>query len=126
MDIFLDTNFLVYCAKQKLDFAREIERIFPKSRLFLLSQVRDELRSLQKTEKGRSKETVELALQIADNLKSRGIISDKKSEGDSADDALAGFDNVNSIIATMDKELKERFKNAKILTIRQKRYLFLS
>jgi len=126
MDIFLDTNFLIYCAKQKLDFAREIERIFPKSRLFLLSSVRDELRSLFKTEKGRSKETVELALQIVDNLKSKGIISEKKSESDSADDALAGFDNVNSIIATMDKELKERFKNAKILTIRQKRYLFLS
>jgi len=126
MDIFLDTNFLVYCAKQKLDFTREIERIFPKSRLFLLSQVRDELRSLQKTEKGRSKETVELALQIVDNLKSKGAISEKKIESDSADDALAGFDNVNSIIATMDKELKERFKNAKILTIRQKRYLFLS
>ena len=126
MDIFLDTNFLVYCAKQKLDFTREIERIFPKSRLFLLSQVRDELRSLQKTEKGRSKETVELALQIVDNLNSKGAISEKKIESDSADDALAGFDNVNSIIATMDKELKERFKNAKILTIRQKRYLFLS
>ncbi len=126
MDIFLDTNFLIYCAKQKLDFAREIERIFPKSRLFLLSSVRDELRSLLKTEKGRSKETVELALQIVDNLKSKGIISEKKSESDSADDALVGFDNVNSIIATMDKELKERFKNAKILTIRQKRYLFLS
>jgi rRNA-processing protein FCF1 len=126
MDIFLDTNFLVYCAKQKLDFTREIERIFPKSRLFLLSSVKDELKNLLKTEKGRSKETVELALQIVDNLKSRKLITEKKSEGDNADDALVGFDNANSIIATMDKELKERFKNAKILTIRQKRYLFLS
>ena len=126
MDIFLDKNFLVYCAKQKIDFTREIERIFPKSRLFLLSAVRDELKNLIRTERGRSKEAVELALQIADNLRGKKLITEKKSQSVNADDALARFDNANSVIATMDKELKERFKNAKILTIRQKRYLFLS
>lgn len=126
MNIIPDTNFLIYCAKQKIDFVSEIERIFPKYRIILLNVVAEELKNLSKTEKGRTRETVELALQLLDNLKDKKLIIEKKLKFENADVALLEFDKAGNVIATLDKELKERFKNAKILTIRQKRYLFLS
>lgn len=126
MNIIPDTNFLIYCAKQRIDFVSEIERIFPKYRIILLNAVTEELKNLSKTERGRTRETIELALQLLSNLKSKRVINEKKSKFGNADEELIRFDKAGNVIATLDKELKERFKNAKILTIRQKRYLFLS
>jgi rRNA-processing protein FCF1 len=126
MNILLDTNFLIYCAKQKIDYLREIERLFPKYEVIVPSSVIGELESLLRREKGKSAATIKLVLALIENSVKKGNLKEIKTENHIADEALVEFDKKDNIIATVDKELKERFKNAKILTIRQKRYLFLN
>jgi rRNA-processing protein FCF1 len=126
MNILPDTNFLIYCAKQKIDFIREFERLFHTFRVYIIDAVYYELKNLSEKEKGKDKQYARLSIEIVKRLLEKGVILSSKSDLGEADDILLSFDNKENVIATSDKALKERFKNAQILTIRQKRYLFLS
>ena len=118
--IVLDTNFLIYVAKCKLDLEEELDRICEFTyKIVLPHQVIDELNELTSTGKGKDKEAAALALQISKDFEI------KKVTAKSADDAVLAL-SVGNVIATMDKELRKRFKNAKkgkILSIRQRKHL---
>ncbi len=113
MKILLDTNFLLYCAKQKIDYT-ELSGNF-----FVLTLVIEELQKLkEKARKKEDREAADLALQLLKNHKVKIL----KSKGD-ADQAIIEKSE-NCIVATMDRELKKKLKGrARILTIRGKKNL---
>lgn len=116
--IILDTNFLLAVSQFKVDIFSEIERIchFPYE-LYILDKSIDEINRIINTPKKKDKAAAKLALAL---IKDR--IKILKSEGNFVDDILVSIADDNTIIATQDKELKQRIKT-KIITIKQKKYL---
>ena len=107
--IILDTNFLLYCLRNKIDLFGELDRILNLNyEVCILDKCLDELKG-KKDEK--------LALEFA--KKYLKVIKTGKGR---VDDLLLKQD---AIIATMDKELKEKLKKRKkqVIIIRQKKYL---
>lgn len=110
--IILDTNFLVYCVKYRIDFFSEIERICDfQFKLCVLDKSIEELERLKPKELNLIKKFIE-TLEI---LKSKEYL---------VDDELTRLSEENCIVATQDKELKDRLKN-QIIVIRKKKYLEL-
>lgn len=120
--IVLDTNFLMYAAKYKIDVVTELDRICNFAyKIVLPEQVLNELIGLGTSKKvtGKDREAALLALQLVKNIE---IL---KIPGKNADDALLKVAQ-GTILATMDKELRKRFKKdkrGKLISIRQKKYL---
>lgn len=126
MKILLDTNFIITCAKQNIDFdaimngitSEEVEWIVPE-------EVLGELRGLQFGGKIKIKElnAVTIGIEIVTRL---GVEVVKLS--DTANDVDTKIVNYlhgkDIVLATLDKFLKSRVKN-KILTIRGKKNLEL-
>jgi len=107
--VILDTNFLLYILRNKVDLFSELNRILDQNyKVCILDKSLDELRG---------KKLGKLAVEFA--KKYFKIIKTKKGK---VDDLLLKQD---AIIATMDKELKEKLKKRKkqIIIIRQKKYL---
>lgn len=128
MKVVIDTNFIVYCAKQKIDFMAELGRILDsKFTVIVPSIVLEELQKLAVTKKAKriDREAAMLALQIIEKNREKGVISVRKIEAETADGAILQNDGKDTIVATLDRALRQRLKNAKILVIRQKRYLQL-
>lgn len=113
MKILLDTNFLLYTAKQKLDYM-EIEGTF-----YTLTSVIEELQKLkEKARKRGDREAAGLALQLLKTNKVKIL----KSSGN-ADNAIVEKSE-NYMVATMDRGLKKRLKGkARILTVRGRKNL---
>lgn len=123
--IALDTNFLLYCTKQKIDLMLELERLCSFAyQLVVPQQVILELEKIIKFSKGKEKAVAELTLQMLNKLASDGKISVKRIKAENADYALIKLDKKDCIIATLDKELMKKLKNAKLLGIKQFKYLY--
>lgn len=121
MKIILDTNFLVYCAKQKIDYIREIPI---SGEIVVLSSILQELEKIkEKARKGKDKEAASLSLQILNkNLKEKKIRIIKTKEN--ADESIKKIVKKQDVVATMDKELKKKLKGkVRILSIRQRKKL---
>ena len=118
MKILLDTNFLVYCAKQKIDYISEMP---VEGKLVVLSSVVSELEKLaEKAKKARDKEAAKLALELLEHNKVKIIKIDEKE----ADEAILKSVEEKDAVATMDKELKKKLKGkTRILSIIGKRKL---
>ena len=124
--IILDTNFFVYCAKQKLDYLDKISEIVNTNyNLIVLSSVLVELEKLsRKLKKLKERDSVKLALKILESyIKQDKIKVIKTDKG--ADETIENLAESESlIVATSDRELKKKIKNkARILAIRQERNL---
>ncbi|MEK6856671.1 MAG: hypothetical protein AABX49_01510 [Nanoarchaeota archaeon] len=111
MRIILDTNFLIDCAKLKIDYQEQLKH----HELFVLDAIIGELEKLIKQKKAKH---AKLALQI---LRHKGIKVIKTEKKLDVDSLLAELKNY--AIATADKELKKRLMNKKIFVIRQKKYI---
>ena len=111
--IVLDTNFLIYCAKYRINFFDELED----HRLFMISPVVEELKEMAKR-RGANATAAKLALKMVDSLDV--MHSDLK-----ADDALVEFAKDGYGIATEDAGLRKRLKRFKVLiaVVRQKRFV---
>jgi len=109
MKIILDTNFLIYCAKERLDYVEEIGNLINEGfELVVPVQVVKELKSLRddklKKVKGKDKTASDLALQL---LKVNGV-KEVEVKGKTVDEGivnLAGEDEKN-IVATLDREMR--------------------
>ena len=110
--IVLDTNIILDSIKFKVDLFTELKRVcnFP----YKISVLDKTLQELE------NKKNSKLALEL---IKKKNIQVIKTQEG-YVDNILLKLDN-NYIIATNDKELKNKLKkaNRKIITLRQKKYL---
>lgn len=117
--VILDTNFILTCVKQKIDFFNEIETAGMK--ILIPEQVVNELEGVVKSRKKlHFREDAKLALKILEKKTYWKV----NLESEDADDGILKFAKNNSdiIIATLDKELKKKLKNQKMV-IRGKKKL---
>lgn len=127
--IILDTNFLVYSAKQRVDYLKEIlNLISEKKDIIVLSSVVSELENLAaKSRKLKNRASAELALKILKNHIDNKKIEIQKSDN-KADYAIKEISKKekNVILATADRKLKSEVKGkARILSIKKSRHLKL-
>jgi|SRR3989344_94827 len=112
MKIILDTNFLIYTARYKIDWQQEIKRIFGKAETIIPCQV------LQELEQKKQERDANLALIIIEKALEAGKAKIKLVEATNTDKAVEKLGK-NNIIASMDKGIKA----GKRLVIRQKNHL---
>ncbi|MCD4771150.1 hypothetical protein K8R30_01905 [archaeon] len=124
MKILLDTNFILTCVKQKINFQEMTNRITSQPVEWLVPQdVLDELGTLQDRTgtKVSDKSAAKLSFEILQNLKVK--IINLPGKNPNVDIKIANYIlDKPMILATLDKNLKSRVKN-KILTIRGKKKL---
>jgi len=124
MKILLDTNFIITCAKQKIDFdtimngqtTEEVKWIVPE-------EVLTELRGLKFGGKIKIKErnAASIGIEIVEKLGAEVVkLSNTASDVDTK--IVNYLRSKDIILATLDKKIQSRVKN-KILTIRGKKTL---
>jgi len=106
--VILDTSFIITSIKQKIDFFEDIR--FMGLQILIPDKVIHELEGLKS----------DLALKILKSHKFKLI----EIKGKNTDRAIINYAKENSgvIVATLDKEIKTKIKNSK-LVIRQKKKL---
>ncbi|MBI2499186.1 hypothetical protein HYV88_03000 [Candidatus Woesearchaeota archaeon] len=110
--IILDTDFILTSVKFKIDIKEQLKQLCDFNfNISYLDKTLDELKN---------KPNENLAKTLISNF---NII--KTTRDKSVDELILDISNSNTIIATQDKELKEKLKKGKIavITIRQKKYL---
>ena len=108
--IMLDTNFLVAPFQLSIDLFEEIERIYPVHEIYTIEDAVQEARSI---EEGRYKDLVDKLIETQDIE-----VLETEGEGE-VDDLLADLCD-EFVVATNDKELKNRLveKGGEVLIIR--------
>ena len=115
--IILDTNFLIYCAENKVDYIEGISNLMTEGyELIVPSQVIQELEELsQKSSKFSDRTAAWLALKI---LKTNNVKT-VNSPGKHADEAIFNLLRLGSIVATLDQTLRVKIgKNNRIIVIK--------
>jgi uncharacterized protein len=109
MKIILDTNFLIYCAKNKLDYVEQISWLINEGHeLVVPLQVIDELNKLKndlwKKVSGKDKLAADLALQLISYNKIKTV----EPKGKSVDDAIINLslEDEKNIVCTLDREMR--------------------
>jgi len=120
--VLLDTNFIVTCVRQKIDFLDQIENLG--LQILVPEQVMKEMEKLSKAS-GKSlklRDQAKLSLRILDT--SKGNFKKMKLPVRNVDNGIKRFadQNPSTILATLDRELKRRTSNQKIV-IRDKKKL---
>lgn len=122
MKIILDTNFILACMKQKIDFFSLANELFDDKIEFIVPEEvisELELLSTRKNEKGKDKDAAKFALKFIAKIRPEFIVLGEKN----VDLGIINYANeTSSVIATLDKGLKSKF-GGKILTIRDKKGL---
>lgn len=119
--IILDTNFLIESAKNKVDIHEELKRILDYTfEVAVLDRTLEELDSIavKKTKEGQQ-------AKLARTILLTKHVAVIPTEGGHTDNLLLKRADENNIIATMDKELKQRLKKKKqqVIIIRGKQKL---
>lgn len=109
MKVILDTNFLIYCAKNKLDYVEEIGNLINAGfELVVPMQVIEELKMLKndkwKKVSGKDKMAIDLALQLLDANKVKKV----KVSGKNVDEGIVNLANEDkkNIVCTLDREMR--------------------
>lgn len=116
--VILDTNFILTCVKQKIDFFNEIETAGMK--ILIPGQVIGELEGVVKSRKKlHFRDDAKLALKIL----GKKTYKEVKLEGEDIDDGISKFaeNNPKIAVATLDRELKKKLKNQKMVIKGKKR-----
>lgn len=125
MKIILDTNFLIYCAKEKLDYNEDIQNLInERYELVVPKQVVEELKRLaKKTKKWSDKEASNLALQLLEKNKIKIINNAKTGK---VDDVLINLakENSKNIVCTLDREMRKELP--RVILINRNKKLILT
>lgn len=109
--VVLDTSFILTCVKQKIDFFEELK--FMGIEVLIPRQVIRELKNMK------ASDNAQLSLQILDknNFKEIDLISKD------VDNGLIDYAEKHSdvFVATLDREIKNKIKNSKIVVREKKR-----
>lgn len=119
--IILDSNFLTIPYQFNIDIFEEINRIMEEDyELITLDGVIEELEELKKS-KGKDAIAAKIGLEL---IKKKNVKVIKTREKN-VDNTIIKIADKNTIVATNDKELRQRLKNKNIKTIylRNKKYL---
>lgn len=125
MEILLDTNFILTCVLQKIDFVELSEEMFNEKLNWILpKQVISELKKIEKDlkQKRKFREGAKLSLEILETMNLKIVDLNKNPNID-----IAIKDYISDkpiVLATNDKGLKKRVKN-RILSIRGTKSLIL-
>jgi rRNA-processing protein FCF1 len=126
MEILLDTNFILTCVRQKIDFASLAEGMFDEKIGWIVPQeVLDEMGQLKdrKGMKIEDKNAAELGFEVLQNIEPK--IINLKGKNPNVDIKIVNYlIGKKIILATLDKGLKGRVNN-KILTIKGKNSLII-
>jgi rRNA-processing protein FCF1 len=97
----LDTNFIISCIKQKIDFFEEIPQMGIS--IIIPEEVISELEDLKQA--------------YALNLLKKSKFSKIKLNGKNVDNAIINFakQNPGVIIATLDEDIKRKIRNSKLI-----------
>jgi len=118
MKILADTNFLITCIRQKIDFKNLADELFSERIEWIIPiEVEEELKviSERKGERNNDKEAAKLALKLIEGLDKTPLGAKNVDEG-----IVRYAENNEVVIATLDKDLKKKIHN-KILTVRGKK-----
>ncbi|MEM4263708.1 MAG: nucleotide-binding protein [Candidatus Woesearchaeota archaeon] len=123
--VILDTDFLIHCAKFKIDYTAELARILNFNfEPVIIDKTLDELDSI--IAKGKKEGRIaKLAKTI---LKHKNILQIETKKDKIVDELILDVvDKEEYIVATMDADLKRRLKKkgVPVVVIRQKKYLQL-
>jgi rRNA-processing protein FCF1 len=109
MKIILDTNFLIYCAKNRLDYVEELTTLLNEDfDLVVPEQVIRELELLKddksKKVSGKDKASIDLALQLLDTNQVKKV----KVKGKSVDEGIINLskEDKKNIVCTLDREMR--------------------
>ena len=117
--VVLDTNFILTSIRNKIDFPEEIK--FKGMQILIPQQVIGEIKKIIDSKKKlRFREEAKLALKILEKIPFKKIDLKEKN----VDKGIVKFAEKNKtiIIATLDRELKRKIKNQKLM-IRGKKNL---
>ena len=116
--VILDTNFILTCIKQKIDFFEDLK--FMGTRVLIPKQVIKEIKSIINSKKKlHFKEDAKLALKLLEKNSFKEIDLKEKN----VDKGIVKYSKKNDVIvATLDRELKNKIKNSK-LVIKEKKKL---
>ena len=111
MKILVDTNVLIYSAKNGFDLFSELKR-FGASEILIPTKVVKELKQLSKTaDKGSDKKSAKLAMQIIKYSDPKFI----EIGYGHTDDAIISYSKLNNnLVITNDSGLKKRLTEAKV------------
>ena len=111
-EVVLDTSFILTCVKQKIDFFEDLK--FMGLKILIPKQVVRELKNMK------ASNNAQLSLQILDKNSFREIDLEIKN----VDQGIISYAQKHSdvFIATLDREIKNKVNNSKIV-IREKKRL---
>ena len=119
--VLLDTNFILTCVRQKIDFFEEL--YFEGFHIFIPSEVVEELKKIASSDKSlKFKEPAKIALKLIKKSKHSEIKLDNKN----VDKGIIHLakENPEWVIGTLDREMRGRITNHK-LVIRGKKKLWV-
>ena len=116
--ILLDTNFLISCAKQKIDLFEFLEE--EGFEILIPASVLAELENIASRKKGKDNLSAALALKILEKNNFTPI----EIKGKTVDKSIINYvrENPGLTIATLDRDIQKRIKNKKLI-IRGKKKL---
>jgi len=114
--VLIDTNFILSCMRKKIDFFQALR--FMGFKIIIPIQVINELKTLKHRGKINLENQAHLALKLLRKKRFERI----DLQDDKVDRAITRFakNNKDVAIATLDKELKARFSNKKVVIRGQK------
>lgn len=118
--IILDTNFILSCLRQKIDFIDQLETI---GQITIPKEVVDELNKIKENKKQskKNRDLATLALKILEKNKFK-LRSVELGDADVDKGILNYIKNNRAIIASLDRELKTKLKGkARIMVIKRKK-----
>jgi len=109
MKIILDTNFLIYCSKHKLDYKEEISNLVNEGfDLIVPKQVINELKKLKDDKWKKVSGADKLAIDLALKLLIHNKVDIVDISGKSVDDAIVKLaqSDPKNIVCTLDREMR--------------------
>lgn len=110
--VILDTNFILSCIRKKIDFFEEIKFIGLK--ILIPNQVIKEIKGIAESKKKlKFREEAKLALRLLEKNSFKKIDLKRKNVDRGLINLAKG--NKDTIIATLDREIKEKVENQKLI-----------
>ncbi|MEK6859293.1 MAG: PIN domain-containing protein [Nanoarchaeota archaeon] len=127
MEIILDTNFLIYCAKEKLDYVEEIADLINEGyELVVPKQVVNELEKLHndkwKKVSGKDKAAAGLAIELLEHNKIKVV----DAHGKNVDESIVNLskEDIKNIVCTLDRGM--RYTLGRVILVSKGKKLMLT
>lgn len=111
MEVILDTNFIISCIRNRIDFLNELKNLGFK--IIVPREIFDELKDLRKNSSHEDKVAVEVALSLFEKNKN---IKKTRLGAKNVDEGLIEMGKKGAYIATLDSYIKRSVKNKVVIS----------